>query len=55
MPLDEAPQALGGRYLVGHENGVDDMDDAIRLEDVGCGDGGRAAPGFFIVVILCRS
>src|SRR5260370_39889571 len=44
VPLDEAPQALVvRRYLVGHEDGVDDVDDAIRLEDIGCGDGGHAS------------
>src|SRR5437667_9274782 len=36
---------LGVGYLVGHEDGVDDVDDAIRLEDVGCGDGRHAALG----------
>ena len=31
--------------LVGHEDGVDDVDDAVGLEDVGRGDGGHAALG----------
>ena len=31
------------RYLVGHEDGVDNVDDAVRLEDIGRGDGGHAA------------
>src|SRR5438270_8565093 len=43
VPLDEAPQAFEAKQLVGHEDGVDDVDDAVRLEDVGCGDGGHAA------------
>ena len=35
----------GEQSLVGHEDGVDDVDDAVGLEDVGCGDGGHAAFG----------
>ena len=31
--------------LAGHEDGVDDVDDAVRLEYVRGGDGGRAALG----------
>ena len=31
--------------LVGHEDGVDDVDDAVRLEYVRGGDGGHAAFG----------
>lgn len=36
---------LSGTTLVGHEDGVDDVDDAVGLEDIGCGDGGHAALG----------
>ena len=32
-------------HLVGHEDGVDDVDDAVRLEDIGCRDDGDAALG----------
>ena len=33
------------QQLAGHEDGVDDVDDAVRLEDIGCGDDGHAAFG----------
>ena len=35
----------GEKHLVGHEDGVDDVNDTVRLEDIGCGDGGHAAFG----------
>jgi hypothetical protein len=36
---------LDNTKLVGHQNRVDDVDDTVGLEDIGCGDGGRAALG----------
>ena len=33
------------KHLVGHEDGVDDVDDTVRLEDIGGSDGGHAAFG----------
>ena len=44
-PLDEAPRVDEGQQLVGHEDGVDDVDDAVGLEDVRGHDGGHAASG----------
>ena len=43
-PLDEAPLARG-TLLVRHENGVDDVDDTVGLEDICYGDGGHTALG----------
>ena len=36
---------LDNTSLVGHQDGVDDVDDTVGLEDIGCGDGGCAAFG----------
>jgi len=33
------------KHLVGHEDGVDDVNDTVRLEDIGGSDGGHAAFG----------
>src|SRR5580698_5148282 len=32
----------GVQHLVGHEDGVDDVDDAVGLEDIGRGDDGHS-------------
>jgi hypothetical protein len=44
-PLDEAPRVGEGQQLVGHEDSVDDVDDAVGLEDVRGDDGGHASLG----------
>src|SRR5690242_18746523 len=44
-PVTSTSQGCMGKAarLAGHKNRVDDVDDAVGLEDIGCGDGSCSA------------